>query len=371
MALEPKIKYARPDELRLDPKNPRLGRDNTSRDLSQDQVLKLMENWTLDELAVSFIESGFWPQEAVVVVKEKLRKEECLVVVEGNRRLAALLYLLKAKAGTSTSEKWKGIAASATAKDMDRLKEIPYVKADTREDVASYIGFRHVTGIKEWDPAEKAEYIAKLIDEKKMSYEDVRRKIGSKTPTVRQNYISYRLLLQMEDLPDDISLEHVEEKFSVLFLSLRSSGTQTFLDIDINASPATAKHPVPKKKLDNLKSFALWLFGNEQKEPLVTDSRSVDRFGKILASDDAVDYLRRTERPSLETAYRLAGGGEAETATLIERAADNVEEALGTVHHHLKSKVIKKAVRRLGLDTDELLGKFPGVRSEIRKTTVS
>ncbi|MDQ9786514.1 hypothetical protein, partial [Serratia marcescens] len=76
----------------------------------------------------------------------------------------------------------------------------------------------------------------------------------------RQNYISYRLLLQMED-QEKISVEHVEDKFSVLFLSLRTDGVQRYLDIDIQADPDDARKPVPDDKLKELANFALWLFG--------------------------------------------------------------------------------------------------------------
>src|SRR5207249_1630282 len=98
------------------------------------------------------------------------------------------------------------------------------------------LGFRHVTGIKEWNPAEKAEYIADLVEKHKMTYDEVRKKIGSKTETVRRNYISYRLLLQMEG-EEDIDSARVEDKFSVLYLSLRSVGVQKYLQIDIQAEP--------------------------------------------------------------------------------------------------------------------------------------
>src|ERR1035438_4610185 len=37
-----------------------------------------------------------------------------------------------------------------------------------------------------------------LVGMDKMTYDQVMRQIGSKTPAVRQNYITYRLLLQME-----------------------------------------------------------------------------------------------------------------------------------------------------------------------------
>ncbi len=94
----------------------------------------------------------------------------------------------------------------------DLFKRVPYLLVDSREDIEAFLGFRHVTGIEEWRPAEKAEYIAKLID-KGNDYKTVMRMIGSKTQSVRQNYISYRLLLQIEEAAD-IPEENFEDRFS-------------------------------------------------------------------------------------------------------------------------------------------------------------
>jgi len=367
MAINTELKYASLDGLCLDPKNPRLGRHNIDANLSQDQILDLMKDWTLDELAVSFLESGFWPQEALLVIEEKLYKQPQLVVVEGNRRLAALKLLFDAKNGTSkSSKKWQEIASTGTPEAFKRLEKIPYLKADSRREIQAYLGFRHVTGIKEWNPAEKAEHIARLIDEHGMTYQQVMRQIGSKTPAVRQNYISYRLLLQMEeDLGDLISVKHVEEKFSVLYLSLRTNGVQKYLQIDIQADPQSAKKPVPQDKLQNLVDYALWLFGDDERPPVVTDSRLIDKFGRVLESPEAVSYLKRSEHPIFETAYRFAGGDEAETIELIERAADNIRQALGTVHHYTHSKDMHKAVKRFSRDALELLSKFPEIKKNL------
>ena len=111
MAIATELKFAELDELCLDPLNPRLGRNNTGREVKQDKVLDLMRDWTLDELAVSFLDSGgFWTQEALLVTKEKLYGRERLVVIEGNRRLAALMYLRDAYNGKPASQKWEEIA---------------------------------------------------------------------------------------------------------------------------------------------------------------------------------------------------------------------------------------------------------------------
>jgi ParB-like chromosome segregation protein Spo0J len=360
MPIDTQIRYAALGELYLDAKNPRLGRQNTSKDLTQDQVLDLMKDWALDELATSFLESGFWPQEALIGIREGGR----LVVVEGNRRLAALKLLDATRAGQAVSRRWTEVVESATPEQFARLEAIPYLLADSRADVDTYLGFRHVTGIKQWNPAEKAEYIAHLVDERGMSYREVMRKIGSKTPTVRQNYITYRLLLQMEE-DDRIAVDRVEEKFSVLYLAMRSSGVQRFLEVNIQAEPEQARVPVPRERLENLVKFALWLFGDENREPVVTDSRQVDRFARILESPEAMEYLERAEQPNFETAYRKTGGDEKDVITLVDRAADTIEEALTSAHRHVDSAPLQRAMRRFGLDALQLIRVFPTLATEL------
>ena len=224
MTIKDKIEYLKLDELKLDAQNPRLGREVIRKHPDQDAVLEQMLDWSLDELAVSFIDSGYWPHEAMLVVKEKGEN----VVVEGNRRLAALMLLKRAKEGKPQSAKWADAIKGRRIKDR-LFDDVPVIFADSRDDIASFLGFRHVTGIKEWRPAEKAEFIAKLIENQRLSYEDVRRRIGSKTPTVRQNYIAYRMLLQMENV-EDLDVEQVEERFSVLYLSLRTAESKISQD---------------------------------------------------------------------------------------------------------------------------------------------
>ena len=102
-------------------------------------------------------------------------------------------------------------------------------------------------------------------------------------------------------------------------------------------------------------------------EPVVEDSRQVDEFGRILESPVAVNYLERTEVPSFAVARRMAGVAESEVSEHIERAADEVEEALKAAHQHKNSRRVKQAVKRLGLDVKQLLDVFPTVRKEVEE----
>ncbi len=366
MAIGTKLEFANIDDLCLDPLNPRLGRNNTGPDVPQEQVLELMRDWTLDELVVSFLESGgFWTHEAVLVVREPLYGAEKLVVVEGNRRIAALKYLRRALDGEKVPTR---IAAAAKGAKPDKslFGRIPYIEVGSRKEIEAFLGFRHVTGIKEWKPAEKAEFIAKLIDDRGFTYQQVARKIGSHTDTVRQNYISYRLLLQIQDVKA-VPKEQFEERFSVMYLSLRTQGVQKYLQIDIHADARTARRPVPKDRLAQLANFALWLFGDGERPPLFSDSRQVDNFGRILASPKGIDYLEKAGDPRFEIALRNAGGDEPEIVNLLERAADSVELGLTRVHLYKKSSDIQKAVRRLGADALQLLRVFPKIKEELDK----
>ena len=365
MALATTIEFTELENLYLDPQNPRLGRFRTNASMPQDRLLHSMRTWALEELGVSFIESGFWPQEAVIIVKETLYGQPGkMVVVEGNRRIAALKFLKMAVDGEPTPRSWTRLVAE-TPPNPALFERVPFVLAGHRDDVKAFIGFRHVTGIKEWAPAEKAQFIAGLIDDQGLSYETVRKQIGSRADTVRRNYIAYRILLQIEDLGIDINQEGLDRRFSVLFLSLRESRVRDFLDVILEAEPDQAKHPVPPTKFEDLGFFSQWLFGSDQLRPLFTDSRDVGDFARILGRDEAVAYLKSSPNPSFEVALQIAGVEDEEIENQLKEANVQMELALSKIHLHLNSRPIKQQMLRFALNAKELVSKFPDIAQEI------
>jgi hypothetical protein len=365
MAVSKKLEWARLEDLYLDPQNPRLGRHNAGPETPQARVLELMAHWKLDELAVSFLESGgFWSHEAMIVIHQSLYGKQRLVVVEGNRRLAALINLRDAVEKKPADENWRTIARGAKI-PVGLFTKIPYFLADNRDDIEGFLGFRHVTGIEEWRPAEKAEYITRLVD-KGMDYSAVMRKIGSRSHTVHHNYFAYRLLLQIEKTTD-IPSASFEDRFSVMYLSLRTEGVRKYLNINISADPSLVRREIPKIHKKALANFALWLFGDAKRPPLFTDSRLVDKFGTILESEEGRQYLERSESPNFDVALRAAGGDEPELVKLVERAADNVELTLTRAHHYRTSKKLRAAVERLAEDTHQLVGLFPGIEEKLSR----
>lgn len=359
------IQFVALEKLFLDPRNPRLGGARSEPSAPQERLMEFMRTWSPEELAVSFIENGFWPQEAVMVVEEELYGQPGkLVVVEGNRRIAALKYLKKAVAGEPVSRTWKQLAEGVQP-DANMFTNVPYILAHSREDVTAFIGFRHVTGIKQWAPAEKAEFIARMVDEKNMSYESIGKQIGHRTDTIRRNYIAYRILRQIDDLEIDISEQGLENRFSVLFLSLREKNIRTFLGVDIKAEPKEAQTPIPEDNINNLSDFVTWLFGSKDSKPLFTDSRNVRDFAHILSNDQAVEYLRSVPDPSFDLALKKAGIEDEQIENQIKEATNQIELALMRVHLYLDSKPIQKVMGRLALGARELVSKFPDIAKEI------
>lgn len=349
-----KIEYARLAEIFLDRRNARLGLSTDEAELGQEDLYGQMIHWSLEELATSFLESGFWAHEAVLCTKELLEGEERLVVIEGNRRIAALKRLQRAFRGEERSRRWLELIEGVPEPD-DMFEAVPYMLLERRSDVDAFLGFRHVTGIKEWKPPEKARFIAKLIDENGLSYRQVMRKIGSKTPVVERSYVAYRILRQMEEV-EGFDVEEVKDRFSVLFLSLRSRHVQSFLGVEskFGIEPSEVNPPVDREHLDRLREYARWLFGDGETPPVVEDSRQVDKFANVLASEEGLEYLRAVRRPSLERAFVIAGGDREELYSLISTAAYNLHEVLSSIHLYKKDEKVIEIAARLVANAEQI-----------------
>src|SRR2546423_1809384 len=140
--LERLIRPIQVDKLLLDYENPRLasGRDVTT----QDDIVKLL--WTemaVDEVALSIAANGFFPEENLFAIPqnptEKDDKKKKYIVVEGNRRLAAVRLLRE----DALRQKIKATdLPRITANEKKALDELPVSVYETRKDLWEYFGFR-------------------------------------------------------------------------------------------------------------------------------------------------------------------------------------------------------------------------------------
>lgn len=303
-----KLDYIPVENLLLDPENPRLVNTGTP---SQGLLLKqLYEQEALDELAPSLAENGYFAEEPLVVVRHQ--DGEHWIAVEGNRRLATLKLLLSLEMRKNLRVVgWPEL----TQEQRDRLLRIPCVIYPNREAVFPFLGFRHITGAKKWAPFQKARFVAQLIDSGR-SLDDVQDLIGDTTQTVKKLYQDYVVYQQVTD---DLQLPEkpIRDRFSLLEVTLGQRNIKNYLGIPRRLPSASTSTLVPEDKLDNLEEVVGWVFGTHDKAPVIVDSRTItSRLAPVLSSDEAVQFLRRTN--DLEGAYDYSGG---EQEYLMKRVA--------------------------------------------------
>ena len=183
--------------LRLDDKNPRLPEELQGRD--QVSLMRVFyRDYDLDELASSYIKNGFFDAEALIITRDG-------TVIEGNRRLAALKYLLHdsdAKEAELPHFPEDQVDSPAL---LESLEEIPVYVADTREELLPYLGFHHINGPMQWPPASKARYVFERVESvfEEGTVTDpffaVAKEVGSNTMGVRNVYRQYGLLKVARD----------------------------------------------------------------------------------------------------------------------------------------------------------------------------
>jgi len=358
MSIDSTVQYKSCDELCLDPVNPRLGRSWGGYERDQDELLSRMRDWDLEELALSYLSGGgFWVQEALIVTEEDYLGESRLIVVEGNRRLAALRYLKKCTEGNfqGLGAKWREFIEEFNIPE-DLFEEVPYLLAGSRDDVTAFLGFRHVSGIKQWDAEEKAGFIAKLIDDNELAFIDVARRMGSNTPAVKRHYIAFKVLQQIERDVEFVDKELTSRRFALLYMSLNTVGAKGYLGIGAfdEARGKIDGDIIQTAYEEKLTHFSRWVFGEKEQDVLVRNTGLVAQFGKILETDEAVEYLENSPHPRFAIASKLAGGIQEELERYLTEASYSIGMALTAIHRLREDEKIQIAYQALKSDFEQL-----------------
>ena len=321
-------------DLVFDRENPRLlefGLGDTSSEA--DVIEVLWEEMDVRELVLSIQASGFFPHEPVVVAHENSQN----VVIEGNRRLAAVKLLLN----PGLSESLKLTIPTVLEESKDRLKQLPVV-VDTRENAWRYLGFKHVNGPAKWSSFAKSRYIAKVHRNYGVPLQDVARQIGDTHRTVQRLFRGLMVIEQAERLGvfDREDRYNKQFAFSHLYTGIGYDGIASFIGL----SPETeeAEDPVPAQKRDELRELCLWLYGSRKLEvrPVIRsqnpDLRNLD---SVVAHREAVAALR--------------AGRELSLAVEISKPASTVFEA--SLHAAKRELTKARSLLSTGYDGSEQL----------------
>jgi hypothetical protein len=359
------------ENLRLDRENPRL----PSADIGSDvELLRyLWREMAVDEVALSIAANGFFPEEPLLVVPEKKGKRDPetdkFIVVEGNRRLAAVLLLRDA----SLRQKLKTDLPEIDDAASEKLSRLPVSIYDDRKDLWEYLGFRHINGPKEWDAFSKAKYVAKVREQYKIELEEIARRIGDKHAFVKRIYRGY-LLVQQAEAEAAFNAEDINKNrfnFSHLYTAASEPEFQRFLGID--ASNSLKPSPVPKEKLSELKELMLWLYGSKtaKKLPLVrTQNPDLNILREVIGKPAALAVLRSGY--PLSRAYDVSIGDARRFEEALTRAKEDLLLAKGTVTTGYGGgeelfTVVTEIVQVAGKIQEEMTGKREQATKKVRK----
>lgn len=169
-------------DLRLDPSNPRLAELGIPGDATQTDLVKaLWDEMAVEEVAMSIAYSGYFKHEPLFVEDSG---DGTYVVIEGNRRLAAVMLLLDG----ALRQKVKATKLpTISAERRAELSELPVI-VTTRKDSWRYLGFKHVNGPATWGSYAKAQYIAFVHNNYGVPLDDIADQIGDRNSTVLRMY---------------------------------------------------------------------------------------------------------------------------------------------------------------------------------------
>lgn len=236
----------------------------------------------------SIVEVGFLPMDKMVV---RSIDNGNYVVVEGNRRLAAIKSLLEDhEAGRELPE---GLP--------NQLREIEVCVLETEADSATrdqllLAGLRHISGIKSWGPYQRALALRALTGLMNQDVTAAGKALGVGPINARR---LLRALRALENLRQDEEYGDFARpnKFSYFVEIMKSPNLRDdFLKWNSEQEEFTDYH--------NLRLFYSWIFPEEGEEPKIVRGAEVRDLAKVVADQEALEEFKKPET-SLSQALSL------------------------------------------------------------------
>ncbi|MDY7373237.1 hypothetical protein UE233_11400 [Acinetobacter oleivorans] len=307
--------------LEFDPQNPRLPQNINGED-ERAVISYLIDDANIPELMMSIGEQGYFDGEPLLVVP----RDNHFIVVEGNRRLCALKLLSDKAPAPRASKKIDSIRL--TSPNIPKI--IPCQVFHSREDILSYLGYRHITGVNQWDALAKARYLDQLFDKSQTDnpefstiqhYQKLAKIIASKSDYVSKlltglNILRYaddnHILKELKKTQDDIP-------FSLLTTALGYPNIRHYIGVETNDLDL---ENINDSELSN---FFEWTFGKGDGKSKLGESRNFDKLARIVNNDLALSKF--IEGASIDEADLFTEGPINTLRTLLNKAKDDLDNA--------------------------------------------
>lgn len=314
------------NELMLDAQNPRLAELGVPDNATQfDLVKALWDQMAVEEVAMSIAYSGYFEHEPLFVERAANGR---FVVIEGNRRLAAVMLLVD-------GELRKKVKATSlptiTKEEADALKELPVI-VTTRQESWRYLGFKHVNGPATWGSYAKAQYIAHVHNQYGVPLDDIAQQIGDYNSTVLRMYRGLMIVEQAEDAKVFKRSDIAKNKFhfNYIYTGMDYPGIINFLGL--RSKGVTDRKPVPANKVKNLGDLMVWLYGRESSDtPSLIRSQNPDlkTLDTVLLTQAGVKALR--DGLPLSIAHDISQGDERIFRQALQQAKQALQKSHGTL----------------------------------------
>jgi hypothetical protein len=299
--------------LFLDPNNPRLWDERTStmtndsripEEKTQNRLQEVIEKMDIEELCFSILRNGFLPLDSIVVRAIQGHGDK-YVVVEGNRRLAAL-RMLHRRIDDETAEAEENISEEyvSNLKQATSNIEVLLYTGSSGEDIAWMLqGIRHISGIRPWDAAQRARLVAQQRDEEEKSFTQIGQSFGLSAIAVGRLYRGYKGLQQMQK-DDEYGRKAGNQYFTLFEQAYSRSKVREWLGWNETTNNYT--------NFSNLQRFYSWITEDEEhseKKRRIHNPKHIAIIAQLL-EHDRFDLIGEFER------YELDGGIE-EAKTLL------------------------------------------------------
>lgn len=336
------------DKLYLDEQNPRLPKSLQS--ASEEEILEYMLlDASLIELMLAIGKNDFFPGEQLLVVKTR---NDVYKVIEGNRRLSAVKLLNKPDLVSVQKTKIQQVLSESEFIP----NEIPCLIFEKEEDIHNYLGYRHITGIKEWKLLEKARYLFGLWKDQysdldlNQASRELAKSIGSRKDYVKRILIGYQVFYKIEDeafyrIP---GLNDTSFYFNYIADSLNKVHIANYLGLDIKNIEDIDEINLNEKHLEN---WTRWLFEKnaEGRTRLIGDSSSLNALNKILGHKEAsIAFIEKGY--SLDSAIDLTGEAESQFYNYLNMALNQLEN-------------VDRLVIKVNINYDEVADQIKEIRS--------
>ena len=259
------------ERLRMDRRNPRLiGADERVSD--EAIIARLYRSAALDELLQPISTNGYMDIEPLIVICGRDIANGDLIVIEGNRRLAALRLLREPNlAGRIASTQGFPITVPRIDESLRAtLDHVSVYPVASRERVRPLIGFKHINGPAKWDAYTKARFAAEWYETGRaegIGLADIARSIGDRYNTIKRMVSTIYLLEQAErEGVFDVEDRYTRRlNFSHLYAALSRPQFAQFLGLESDwALHDPEPDQVPTERLGELRKMLIWIVAIER-----------------------------------------------------------------------------------------------------------